>query len=78
MKNYLKFMAWWCSGFTLKDGNFRMFFYLVLAVFGAMAFGYEQYWLIALLVAIVLELGCSMVSYMYNKYEREMNGTKKS
>ena len=69
MKNYIKFMAWWCSSFDLKDGITRMFVYIWLAVFGSLLLGHVDYWLVGLLCAIVIELVCSTIAYQYERFK---------
>jgi phage-related holin len=69
MKNYIKFMAWWCSSFDLKDGVTRMFVYVWLAVLGSLLFGHVDHWLIGLLCAIVIELVCSTIAYKYERFK---------
>jgi len=71
MKNYIEFIKWCISGISLKDEVSRMFLYFGVAFLGSLAFGYPEYWFMAMLCAIVVELAVGTVQFKYRDFLRE-------
>ena len=71
MKNYIEFIKWCIGGISLKDEMSRMFLYFGVAFLGTLAFGYPEYWFMAMLCAIVVELVVGTVQFKYREFKQE-------
>ena len=76
MKNYIEFIKWCIGGISMKDEMSRMFLYFGVAFLGTLAFGYPEYWFMAMLCAIVVELVVGTVQFKYRDFKREQENNR--
>jgi ABC-type polysaccharide/polyol phosphate export permease len=53
-----------------------MFLYFGVAFLGSLAFGYPEYWFMAMLCAIVVELAVGTVQFKYRDFKQEQENNR--